>query len=278
MRVVEPDGGARSRELSEGYLVCRVCRTAHPVLGGTAILALDVKAHLASHGNVYRRLSIPDPRLARFLLSHARDGDDVVPFEEVVARYADLLPADPTRPARAMSPRDARLEDALRDGASGPSLEIGCGVGRGTFVLAARTGDAVGVDRSVARVRRARNVQTTEEFRLPVEEGARTEAAIDLTRLARDAVDFVVAEPDALPFADGSFATVVVRDGDGEGPYPVDEAVRAEAARVAGRDGVVWVEGKGAREGEPAGFVRLVGGRAGGGTGVRTMDGLTRRA
>lgn len=279
MRVVEPDGGARSRELSEGYLVCRACRTAHPVLAGTAILALDVQAHLASHGNVYRRLSIPDPRLARFLLSHARDGDDVVPFDEVVARYADLLPADPARAARAMSPRDARLDEALREaGAVGPALEVGCGVGRGTFVLAARTGDAVGVDRSVARVRRARNVQTTEEFRLPVEEGARTEAAIELTRLARHDVDFLVADPDALPFPDGAFATVVVRDGDGEGPYRVDEAVRAEATRVAGRDGVVWVEGKGAREGEPAGFVRLVGGRSGGGTGVRTMGGLTRRA
>ena len=242
---VEPDAQGADRELSEGYLVCRLCRVAYPVLAGTAVLPLDVKAHLATHGNVYRRLSIPDPRLARFLLANARDGADFVPFDEVVARYSDLLPFDAARPERPMSSRDARLDAAIRAGGGvGPALEIGCGVGRGTFVLAARTGDAIGVDRSVARVRRARNVQTTDEFRLPVADQATSETPIELSRLARADVDFLVADPEALPFADRTFATVVVRDGDGEGAFANEAHVRSEALRVATTGGLVLAEGK----------------------------------
>ena len=259
MRLDERQAAGANAELTEGYLVCRSCRAAYPVLAGTAILPVDVKAHLATHGNVYRRLSIPDPRLARFLLGNAGDGTDFVPFDEVVGRYADLLPFDPARPARPMSSRDVRLDDALRaGGAVGPALEIGCGVGRGTFLLAARTGDAIGVDRSVARVRRARNVQTTDEFLLPVDETRRSETAIDLARLDRRDVDFLVADPDVLPFPDRSFATVIVRDGDGAGPFADAEVVRLEALRVAAPGALVLVEGKGAREGEARDFERVV--------------------
>ncbi len=263
---VEADAAGTDRELSEGYLVCRGCRTAYPVLAGTAILPLDVKAHLATHGNVYRRLSIPDPRLARFLLANARGGADVVPFDEVVARYSDLLPFDAARTAKPMSSRDAALDDALADalaaairagGGVGPALEVGCGVGRGTFVLAARTGDAIGTDRSVARVRRARNVQTTDEFRLPVVDVKTSETPIDLTRLARRDVDFLVADPEALPFADATFETVVVRDGDGEGAFADPARVMAEVRRVATARGLVLVEGKGAREGDAVAYTRI---------------------
>lgn len=281
MRVERDDAGVE-RELSEGYLVCRTCRAAYPVLAGTAILPVDVKAHLATHGNVYRRLSIPDPRLARFLLSNAGEGADFVPFDEVVARYADLLPFDATRPAKPMSARDARLDEAIRNGGGiGPALEIGCGVGRGTFVLAARTGDAIGVDRSVARVRRARNVETTDEFRLPVVDLKTSETPIELSRLARRDVDFLVADPEALPFADGTFATVVVRDGDGEGAFVDDARVNSEALRIARPNGLVLVEGKGAREGEDRHFEVLDrsrgADRSGDGARVRPLGGSGQR-
>jgi SAM-dependent methyltransferase len=278
MRIDERQAAGANAELTEGYLVCRSCRVAYPVLAGTAILPVDVKAHLATHGNVYRRLAIPDPRLARFLLGNADDGGDFVPFDEVVSRYADLLPFDPATPPRPMSSRDARLDDAIRSGGGvGPALEIGCGVGRGTFLLAARTGDAIGVDRSIARVRRARNVQTTDEFLLPLDATRRSETAIDLTRLARRDVDFLVADPEVLPFPDRAFATVVVRDGDGSGPFTDSASVRHEALRVAAPGALVLVEGKGAREGEAAPFekilargdARAVDDRTGGGARVR---------
>ncbi|HVG93825.1 MAG TPA: methyltransferase domain-containing protein [Planctomycetota bacterium] len=236
------DGGAPG-DLLEGYLVCRACRAARFVVGGVPVLSVDLVRHLRTHGNVYRRTPIGDPRVTRFVLGLARGGADVVPFDEVVARYGDLLPADAAHPPRAMDPADAALDDALRArGARGPALEIGCGVGRGTFVLAGRTGDATGLDRSVARVRRARNVQTTAEFRLPAEDGARAETALDLARLARAGADFAVADPSALPFASGTFATVVVRARDGEGAWTDEGAVLREARRVARQGGVLLVE------------------------------------
>lgn len=245
-RVGGGDEGGAPGELIEGYLVCLRCRAARPVVGGTPVLPLDLDAHLAAHGNVYRRLAIGDPRLVRLLLGRAGDGMDVVPFAEVVARYADLLPPD-VAPRRPPAPVDLALDAAVREArARGPALEIGCGVGRGTFVLAARTGDAVGVDRSVARVRRAIHVAIAEVFLLPAMDGAPAEASIDLGALPRDRVDFAVADPHALPFRDGAFATVVLHRGDGDGPFEDFPAARAEAERVLTEGGDLFVESTGA--------------------------------
>lgn len=233
-RVGGGEDGGRPGELLEAFLVCARCRAVRPVFGGVGVLVADLDAHLEAHGNVYRRAPIADPRVTRYVLGRAGSGGDVVPFAEVVERYGDLLPPAPDAPARAPSAYDAALAALLAAGppVAGAALEVGCGVGRGTFLLAAHTGDATGLDRSVARVRRARNVATTVEFHLPVRPGARVETPIDLARLARDDVDFVVAGPDPLPFAGGTFALVVLRHGDGDGPWPDPAAALAEARRV----------------------------------------------
>jgi SAM-dependent methyltransferase len=232
------DGGVLG-DVVEAYLVCASCRAAWPVLGGVPVLPADLRAHLGSHGNVYRRIPIADPRLTRFVLGQARGGSDVVPFAEVVARYGDLLPPD-DGPARRLAATDAALAGALdRLGAArGPALDVGCGVGRSTFLLAERFGEAVGIDRSMARVRRARNVQSAFEFHLPPGDGPK-EVPIDLSRLARERADFAVADAAALPFAAGTFGVVVVRDADAEGPFADLDPVRAEARRVAGPAGIV---------------------------------------
>lgn len=240
------DGGTAG-ELLEAFLVCARCRAARPLLAGVAVVVADLAAHLRDHGNVYRRAPIGDPRVTRFVLRDAGTGGDVVPFAEVVARYGDLLPPADDVPPAGPDPWDRDLDAALvAHGARGPALEVGCGVGRGVFVLAARTGDATGADRSVARVRRARNVKTADEFRLPRQPGARVETPIDLARLVRAPVDLVVADPVPLPFASGTFATVVLRRGDGDGPFPDLDAARREARRVVARDGLLLVEREGA--------------------------------
>jgi len=233
-RVGGGDDGGRPGELLEAFLVCARCRAVRPVFGGVGVLVADLDAHLDAHGNVYRRAPIADPRVTRYVLGRAGSGGDVVPFAEVVERYGDLLPAEPDAAPHPPSAYDADLLARLAacPRAPAPALEIGCGVGRGTFVLAAHTGDATGIDRSVARVRRARNVATTVEFHLPIRPGARVETPIDLARLARDDVDFVVAGPDPLPFASASFHVVVLRHGDGDGPWPDAGAALAEARRV----------------------------------------------
>lgn len=252
LRVGGGEDGGLAGDLLEAYLVCRECRTTYAVLSGVFVLPRDLPGHLATHGNVYRRSPIADPRMTRFVLGLARGGTDYVPFSEVLERYGDLLPAMAEVAPRRGAPADEALDDALRTlRATGPGLEVGCGVGRGTFVLAARVGSAVGVDRSIARVRRSRNVETAEAFHLPATEGARLETPIDLSRLARDRVDFGVADPRVLPFASGSFSTVVVRARDGDGAWPDADLVRREAARVAGPTGLVLLETSGEAVGEP---------------------------
>jgi hypothetical protein len=243
-RVGGGEDGGRPGEVLEAFLVCARCRAVRPVFGGVGVLVADLDAHLDAHGNVYRRAPIADPRVTRFVLGRAGSGGDVVPFAEVVDRYGDLLPAAPDAPARAPSAYDADLARwiATCPRATVPALEIGCGVGRGTFVLAAHTGDATGIDRSVARVRRARNVATTAEFHLPIRPGARVETPIDLSRLARDDVDFVVAGPDPLPFAAATFHVVVLRHGDGDGPFADVKAALAEARRVIDPRGLLLIE------------------------------------
>jgi SAM-dependent methyltransferase len=247
IRVGGGEDGGEAGDVLEGYLVCSSCRAAWPVLGGVPVLSADLRAHLGSHGNVYRRIPIADPRLTRFVLGQARGGSDVVPFAEVVDRYGDLLP-EGVPAARTLGAADAALAAAIdRHGpARGPALDVGCGVGRGTFLLAERFGEAVGVDRSVARVRRARNVKSAAEFHLPPADGGK-EVPIDLARLSRERADFAVADADALPFAAGAFGVVVLRERDGEGAFGNPDAVRAEARRVAGPDGVVL-----ALDGDPA--------------------------
>jgi hypothetical protein len=228
------EGETSPGDVVEAFLVCRRCRAVRPVVQGIAVVPRDVDGHLAARGNVYRRAVVHEPRLARFLLSRVGSGADVVPFEEVVARYGDLaLPPGPADPS------DVALDAALREAeAEGPALEVGCGVGRATFRLAARCGDAVGVDRSDARVRRARHVQTAGEFLLPAE-GA--EVPLDLARLARADADFVVADPEALPFARGAFATVVLQAGDGIGAWADPSAVLREGERVLAPGGRLFV-------------------------------------
>ena len=151
-------------------------------------------------------MPLADSRVVRFVLgTTGRSGYDVVPFDEVVARYGDLVPPgtydEPPEPAS----EDAALA-ALLSGLEGEfhrALDIGCGVGRGVFVLLDRVDMALGIDRSVARVRRARNVATTNaDFFLPapVDTGL-VQVPLELSRLDRRGADFAVADADALPLS-----------------------------------------------------------------------------
>jgi SAM-dependent methyltransferase len=157
----------------------------------------------------------------------------------------------------------ARLLAGLGAVENGRALDVGCGVGRGVFVLLGFVDAALGVDRSLARVRRARNVAATQaDFFLPAppDTGLR-EIPIELERLDRDGADFAAADAESLPLVDACMDVVVLRSGDGEGPWDEPVLVLREALRVLTPAGLLIVEGGGAsleatceRVGEEDGF------------------------
>jgi uncharacterized protein YbaR (Trm112 family) len=242
-------------EWVEGFLVCRGCLEVRPVVGGSAILPRDVKAHFRAQGSVYHRTPLADPRVTRFVLAGLGAGVDVVPFAEVTAHYGDLAAEPAARRPRA--PEDEALDALLYRLALDPpparALDLGCGVGRGTFVLAAHGAEALGLDRSAARVRRARNLAVTEEgFLLRAPDDDRREVALNLAVLLRTSVDFIVADADRLPLADAAFDLVVWRPGDGLGPWEEPARTSSETRRVLKPGGVlIAADGDGWRVARP---------------------------
>jgi SAM-dependent methyltransferase/uncharacterized protein YbaR (Trm112 family) len=250
-------------EVVEGFLVSRDEREVRPLVAGVGVLPLDLAAHLRTHANVYARSPINDPRLARFLLSQASTGHDRVPFDEVVGHYRDLAAAPPDGYDTAPHPEDVALRALLADvlGAGrtdGVGLVVGSGVGRAAFVLARHRGTVLGVDRSIACVRRARNIAvTTEHFFLPAPKGSGLkEIPLDLAPLERRGVDFAVADAHALPLAAARADVVVLMARDAEGDLPDRAAAVGEALRVLGPGGLLaWHADLGAADGrlpEPA--------------------------
>lgn len=235
-------------EIVEGFLVDPVHLRAGVIAAGVAFLPPDLDAWIREHGNVIARTPLIDPRVVRRLRRVAGGGHDLVPFEEVTAHYRDLVRDAPAGFDTTAHADDIVLVDALRSRAPSESLPrglvIGCGVGRLVFELRAFADTVLGLDWSLARVRRARNIAVTEgPFLLPVPAprapGMPKEVPIDLEALVRDGVDFVAGDAAALPLASGCCDIVVLAPGDGRGPWSDPERVRAEARRVLAPGGLL---------------------------------------
>lgn len=246
-------------EIVEGFLVSQDQRIVYPLIAGVAVLPADLKAHMRLQGNVYRRSPINDPRLGRFLLGQAGTGYVVVPFDEVVGHYQDLAEDPPEGYDTSRHPEDCALGDLLAEALgtaerSGFGLDMGCGVGRGVFVLLEHVRRALGVDRSIACVRRSRNVAVTvEHFFLPAPKGSgQREVPLDLSGIERDGADFAVADAEALPLRDDAMDVVLLRPGDVSGAWQDPQRAADEAHRVLKPGGLLiwhadmgaWVEGE----------------------------------
>ncbi len=233
-------------ELVEGFLVSKDEREVWPLIAGVAVLPRDLSEHLAQQGNVYRRSPINDPRLARFLLGRAGTGYVVVPFEEVVGHYRDLASEPPEGYDTSPHPEHVALRGLLAaTEAGGVGAFVGSGVGRGVFSLCEQLDAVLGIDRSIACVRRSRNIAVTvEAFFLPAPKGSGLkEIPLDFAALTRTGADFVLGDPEALPLRDGVVDVLVLHGADSLGPWSDADAAWAEAWRVTVEGGwLVWHE------------------------------------
>jgi len=237
---------AEGQEVVEGFLVARECRRVRLLLGGIAVLPVDLSGHLRAQGSAYRRIPVHDPRIARFVLSSVGGGHDAVPFDLVIAHYRDLVTEPPSGYMCTPHPDDVALAEVLEchDVAGAHTrkgLVVGCGVGRSVFIANARLGLTLGVDSSVAMVRRARNIAVSREhFFLPGPRdlGVR-ELRVDLSRLARVGSEFAVAHAERLPFRSRVFDVVIVSAADARGPWAEFRRVEEEARRVLKAGGLL---------------------------------------
>jgi SAM-dependent methyltransferase/uncharacterized protein YbaR (Trm112 family) len=219
-------------DVLEGVLECRICRREYPVIDGIPVIVPDVRAYITNQ------------------LSHIVGRDDFTPLIQGVlgegvgpgtafdvtrthlSSYAfDHWEADRERdgdregagePPRAggvvrlLGRAFALAEQAgLTPGlTSGPLVDAGCSVGRGTFELAkSSAGLVVGVDMNFAMLRLAAGVLRRGRLRYPLKRVGLLyewrDLGISLPNEPRDRVDFWACDSAHLPFAHGTFGGAV---------------------------------------------------------------------
>lgn len=190
----------------EGMLTCPACKYEYPIFDGIPLLVADVRDHVSRQlGELRARDDLspfaesmlgdcagPDSELGRdrmYLASYGR------------AHWADHDRAQPGE-ATLVPVLDAAL--ALAGEVRGRWLDLGCAMGRGTFTLAARTGEpALGLDMNLAMLKAARRIVVAGKLRHAIRQVGvvydQRDEAIDPA--GRALADFWYADATALPFA-----------------------------------------------------------------------------
>lgn len=203
-------------DLLEGILACSNpdCRREYPVIDGIPVLVAGIRAWMAA--SVLQVLERGDlsPELESLLGDAAGPGSALDTSRQHLSAYAwdhygDLDPEE-QHPSPGSAAR--LLEHALDlagEIPEGPVLDVGCAVGRTTFLLAERTGrPAVGIDLNFGMLRVASRVLREGRVRYSRRRVGlvydRRDFAADLP--GRGNADFWCCDAAALPFADRTFA------------------------------------------------------------------------
>ncbi|TVS19966.1 MAG: methyltransferase domain-containing protein [Planctomycetaceae bacterium] len=217
--------GAVTREteehMIEGVLHCShaACQREFPILDGIPLIIADLRRYVSD--NILAMVGRRDmTELTESLL-----GDCCGPgstFDQLRQQlsfyawdhYADLDPQesmDDPRPGSMLRCLDAGRQLA-QPIVSGPMLDVGCSVGRGTFALAEQTTELVlGIDLNFGMLRLAAEVLRTGTVRYPrrrvgvVYECRQFSASFPNTAN----VDFWACDATALPFPDNRFSLAV---------------------------------------------------------------------
>ncbi len=173
----------QKQDIVSGQLVCRACSRSYPIRRGVTFMTAATQSNSLAPSK-YETAAV----LSSYLWSH----------------YGDLL-NDPDA-------SDAYQQwAALLEPKGGLAIDIGAAVGRFSFELGRKSDLVIGVDRSYAFVKAARNLLLTgqTEVELAVEGLLSRKETLTLPHeWPADSIDFIVGDALALPFRQGTFATL----------------------------------------------------------------------
>jgi SAM-dependent methyltransferase/uncharacterized protein YbaR (Trm112 family) len=213
-----------SDDVLEGVIECPACRREYPIIDGIPLIVPDPRAYIASQlAHIVARDDLT-PVIEGMLGEGVGPGTAFDATRTHLSSYAyDHWESEGEREALvpgSLARLLARALDAASRGGiaagltSGPIVDAGCSVGRGTFELArASTGLVVGVDMNFAMLRLAASVLRRGRLRYPLKRGGllyeSRELEIAIPDDVRARVDFWGCDSAHLPFATGSIGAVV---------------------------------------------------------------------
>lgn len=202
-------------DLLEGTLVCSntACRCEFPVVDGIPILVPDVRGFVAR--NEFTLLARRDlgPDVESLIGDCCGPGSNLDTVRQHLSHYAaghygDWRIEEPEPVPHGVASLARTLWDAAGEAPDGPSVDLGCSVGRGTFEMADRFGQPVlGLDLNVAMLRTASALLRDGRVTVPRRRVGVVYDHVDIERRAErpDLVDFWAADASCLPFEPGTF-------------------------------------------------------------------------
>lgn len=170
-------------DIIEGLMTCPECAGHFPIQQGIAVLLPEKTRGILNDSRGYNAPGM----LSAYLWSH----------------FGDLLNEHGATQAYQVWSADFRPT-------TGDALDVGCAVGRLAFELAGTHRHVIGLDTSIAFIRKAREILTRKRIAFDlIVEGHLTEPRDYRFEESRDfsGVDFIVADALALPFRQRAFAT-----------------------------------------------------------------------
>ncbi len=215
--VFENDGG----DILSGFLECSLCRKRYPIDHGVAILLREPQT---SGESAYEKPIM----VSSYLWSHYADLWHDPDSNKAYGKWAQLL-----------------------SDFEGIALDAGCSVGRFTFEMARWSKLSVGVDSSMAFVRKARelSIKRRLKFHEPMEGLIEKEMEILLPdELSSSRVEFIVADVTSLPFKKGIFSSLASLNLIDKVPYPlmhlgeIDRVASLQMAQFLFSDPFSWAD------------------------------------
>lgn len=170
-------------DVVEGFLLCQRCGSKFKISDGVAILTADPNWQ-PLQGNKYETPKV----VSSYLWSHY---GDILSDKEWIPAYKEWA--------------------SLMESSSGPSLDIGCAVGRFVFDMAVKSDLSIGIDLSLAFIKTAREIMKGRGKRFELTEEGHITREVKFTlpeSMRTDNTEFIVADALRIPFRSETFSKI----------------------------------------------------------------------